>query len=413
MFDPGACDPSQGEIRQADLGMSSAEATAPRTLAEIVREVDPEAVAVRIFVTCRREVPGFARLPEDDLRGPFLAHALNLVETVRRGILQRREPTEPELRGIEESVQDAAGAGVSLEDILAGYRAAGLVCWEEVRKQIRDEDRQAEAVLSEVLVKWLDRFSSLVTRAYFGLASSGSLDQERPFRALLEALLGKEPLAIAVELSQQLGFPLPSEYRPIAARSLGASAGPQGRLAARLRSAGVLAVSEAGRVAGVTGAGMDGGLSQETRVTWSIGNVVDREDLSRALDQTRLLVDLGAAVDRAGPIHASEFILERLLLGSPSLADIARARVVEPLRSYQERRGIDLVKTLREFLNSDRRRVPAAERLHLHPNTLDNRVRRIEQLTGLRLSCPYDAALVTLAVLDEFPSAPPPPAGRA
>jgi PucR C-terminal helix-turn-helix domain len=65
-----------------------------------------------------------------------------------------------------------------------------------------------------------------------------------------------------------------------------------------------------------------------------------------------------------------------------------------------------LVETLRAWLagDLDRRRVAAA--LHVHPNTLDRRLRRIERLVGLSVTRHNDLHLLHLAL-----AAVPPPAG--
>ena len=47
-------------------------------------------------------------------------------------------------------------------------------------------------------------------------------------------------------------------------------------------------------------------------------------------------------------------------------------------------------------LRRDRRRT--AERLHIHPNTLDHRLRRARELTGLDLDDPEDLATMVLAL---------------
>jgi DNA-binding PucR family transcriptional regulator len=47
-------------------------------------------------------------------------------------------------------------------------------------------------------------------------------------------------------------------------------------------------------------------------------------------------------------------------------------------------------------LRRDRRRT--AERLHIHPNTLDHRLRRARELTHLDLDDPEDLATMVLAL---------------
>jgi DNA-binding PucR family transcriptional regulator len=72
--------------------------------------------------------------------------------------------------------------------------------------------------------------------------------------------------------------------------------------------------------------------------------------------------------------------------------------VLGPLQAYAERRSSDLLETLEALLDCALDRRQTAQRLHVHPNTLDYRLHRITELTGLRPSQPRDLALLELAV---------------
>jgi DNA-binding PucR family transcriptional regulator len=112
----------------------------------------------------------------------------------------------------------------------------------------------------------------------------------------------------------------------------------------------------------------------------------------------RLLVDLGRREDADGPIAPEEFVPELLLARSPDLAARISERVLGPLEAYAERRGSGLLETLEAFLDCglDRRRT--AKKLHVHPNTLDYRLRRVTELTGLEPGRPRDLVLLELAL---------------
>ncbi|MBJ7471211.1 MAG: GAF domain-containing protein [Solirubrobacteraceae bacterium] len=74
----------------------------------------------------------------------------------------------------------------------------------------------------------------------------------------------------------------------------------------------------------------------------------------------------------------------RYLAGvGPELEPDARhGRAVALLWTYDARRGSELIQTLERYL-ADRRIVPTARALFIHPNTLRQRLERVEQLTGL------------------------------
>jgi DNA-binding PucR family transcriptional regulator len=99
-----------------------------------------------------------------------------------------------------------------------------------------------------------------------------------------------------------------------------------------------------------------------------------------------------------GTVSVRDFLPELLLARSPQLGATIERRALGPLRDYSERRSADLLETLEVFMEAGLDRRTAAERLHVHPNTLDYRLRRVEELTGLAMSRPDDLALIALAL---------------
>jgi DNA-binding PucR family transcriptional regulator len=99
-----------------------------------------------------------------------------------------------------------------------------------------------------------------------------------------------------------------------------------------------------------------------------------------------------------GVLAVNEHVPELLLARSPQLGRTVERRALGPLEDYAERRSADLLDTLETFMAADLDRRAAAELLHVHPNTLDYRLKRIEELTGLAVSRPDDLALLALAL---------------
>jgi DNA-binding PucR family transcriptional regulator len=109
-------------------------------------------------------------------------------------------------------------------------------------------------------------------------------------------------------------------------------------------------------------------------------------------------VELGRRKGLTGEIRPGAFLTELLLSRSPRLARLARERVLGPLESYRDSRSANLVATLTMFVECDLDRRRTAARLHVHPNTLDYRLRRIADLAGVDLGRPEDITAVTLAL---------------
>ncbi|ACV81170.1 helix-turn-helix domain-containing protein [Nakamurella multipartita] len=107
------------------------------------------------------------------------------------------------------------------------------------------------------------------------------------------------------------------------------------------------------------------------------------------IDTAITLDDLGVAglllqVDDPGPLVA--------------FAD----RTLAPVRRHDAQRGTQLLDTLRCYLAARQNRAATAQALHLHPNTVTQRLQRVESLTGLELADPEAMVQVraALTVLD-------------
>ena len=91
--------------------------------------------------------------------------------------------------------------------------------------------------------------------------------------------------------------------------------------------------------------------------------------------------------------------IHRLLLRVPNVSDLwAFAEEVLGALSEDERStGINYLQTLSVYFEENGSLRRAADRLHLHPNTVTYRLRRIEELTGLSLSVHRDRLMAEIA----------------
>ncbi|MEU6124047.1 PucR family transcriptional regulator ligand-binding domain-containing protein [Streptomyces sp. NPDC047123] len=135
---------------------------------------------------------------------------------------------------------------------------------------------------------------------------------------------------------------------------------------------------------------LSAGLADDGRLTLGVSaSVHSAEGLRGALEEARHARRVAAA--RPGRVCAAghqELASHVLLL--PFVPDDVRraftARLLDPLREYDQRHRAELIPTLEAFLDCDGSWTRCASRLHLHVNTLRYRVGRIEQLTGRDLS---------------------------
>jgi PucR family transcriptional regulator, purine catabolism regulatory protein len=123
--------------------------------------------------------------------------------------------------------------------------------------------------------------------------------------------------------------------------------------------------------------------------------------------------DLSRSVVQAS--HACRFAMRRrdvgyathdtlashaLLIGlqDDGLLDVFRDTLTRPLEEHDARRRTELVRTLELFLGSGGRYQQTADELHLHVNTLRQRLARIEKLTGRSLDSMDDRVDLWIAL---------------
>lgn len=135
-------------------------------------------------------------------------------------------------------------------------------------------------------------------------------------------------------------------------------------------------------------------------------------DYPRAYRVARGALDIALRTGRNGAtVTIGDLGVSGLLLqldDPQQLLDFAD-RTLAPVRRHDLERGTHLLLTLRCFLDSRLSRAITAQVLHLHPNTVTQRLQRVQTLAGLDLADPdivvqVSAALTMLAVAGVDPS---------
>ncbi|TWF81122.1 DNA-binding PucR family transcriptional regulator [Pseudonocardia hierapolitana] len=137
------------------------------------------------------------------------------------------------------------------------------------------------------------------------------------------------------------------------------------------------------------------------RLTVGVSRPAPIEALSGALQEARHARELAAR--RPGPVHVvtgSEVTSHVALLAAvpDELRRAFAVRVLEPVLDYDARNGAGLRETLEAFLECSGSWSRAAQRLHLHVNTVRYRIGRVEELTGRNLAELPDRVDVYLAL---------------
>jgi purine catabolism regulator len=136
-------------------------------------------------------------------------------------------------------------------------------------------------------------------------------------------------------------------------------------------------------------------------VRLGLGSAAPVDALARSADEARQALETAIAdarpVVRYRSLPTVAYVFDRL-----GEADASRlTMLLDPLLGSDGAHG-DLARTLRVYLAEHGTWGVAAERLGVHRQTLANRIRRIEELTGLSMADPDDrtAAWLALRALD-------------
>jgi PucR C-terminal helix-turn-helix domain/GGDEF-like domain len=151
-------------------------------------------------------------------------------------------------------------------------------------------------------------------------------------------------------------------------------------------------------------------LFPETVITIGIGGACrDPADIARSYGQARRTIDAVLRLGRQGQVVAFEDLgIHRLLLQVPDLAELRSfaAEILGQLGGQERQRGTELLTTLACYFRENSSPQRTARSLHVHPNTVAYRIRRIQEITGLQLDHYRDRlmAQVALEIIDAMGS---------
>ncbi|HEX3922458.1 MAG TPA: helix-turn-helix domain-containing protein [Streptosporangiaceae bacterium] len=153
-------------------------------------------------------------------------------------------------------------------------------------------------------------------------------------------------------------------------------------------------------------------LFPEAVITIGIGGTCqDPSDIARSYGQARRTIDAVARLGRPGQVVAFEDLgIHRLLLQVPDLAELRSfaAEILGKLSAAEHQRGGELLTTLACYFRENNSPQRTARSLHVHPNTVAYRIRRVQEITGLQLGNYRDRlmAQVALEIIDALGGVP-------
>jgi sugar diacid utilization regulator len=153
-------------------------------------------------------------------------------------------------------------------------------------------------------------------------------------------------------------------------------------------------------------------LFPEAVITIGIGGTCqDPSDIARSYGQARRTIDAVTRLGRQGQVVAFEDLgIHRLLLQVPDLTELRSfaAEILGKLGAAEHQRGSELLATLACYFRENSSPQRTARSLHVHPNTVAYRIRRIQEITGLQLGNYRDRLMaeVALEIIDALGGGP-------
>ncbi|WP_328722236.1 helix-turn-helix domain-containing protein [Streptomyces sp. NBC_00247] len=340
-------------------------------------------------------------------------------------LIQPREFREAAHRTTRWIGEIRAEQGVPLDAVLHAFRLGGAMVWQGLVDETARRDPEDVRLLVHVAAdvwNFVDEHCGVLTDAYRQAAQRIDWRRENRQRLMTAALLdGTARIADLPGAATVLGLREDGRYAVLAVRTAqraphaatsppvvlpdGVAAlwhtGPDVELAVvALESA----VADADAPEGCAETGTDGvlarlaaGLTAPAGTAVGVGSAV--EGLA-ALGEARRLAEtaLRACPASGGVVLLDAHLPTALVVSSPALGTALAHRVLGPLDGIDPADRDVLIETLTAWLEADGSAQRAGARLYCHRNTVLNRLRRFEQLTGRCLTRPADAVEVCLAL---------------
>lgn len=366
-----------------------------------------------------KQVPAYGTLPTEQLRGEIARQVADGIRVCAEVLRTGELPGQAEQTAIRESAARRADEGVPLEAVVGAYHLGAEECASHVLATARPDDVRDAVLVQRRLLDFLRLVSSAVAAGYVQERQAALSDEQVALQSLLSRLLeGDSPqtaadragirlppcyLVLSIGMGPHPDELLPGVNRPVVVR----------RKLRRLRNELQRHTTELPLFA-LSG---DGGLVLIPYETAAAGfGAADRDRLSRLVEHLHRMcgADLLVAAAAAAPEGVAQaarladevrevaeasgrgpglYLLDDVLLeyqlsiDSPARAGLAA--LLDPLDTRPE-----LLATLRTFLACDLDRRRAAGLLQVHRNTVDYRLRKTTDLTGLDAS--RGADLLTL-----------------
>ncbi|MGY0023326.1 PucR family transcriptional regulator [Streptomyces sp. YJ-C3] len=299
---------------------------------------------------------------------------------------------------------ERAARGLPLDALLHAFRLGGALVWQALVDEVtRHHPRDAHLLvhLAADVRNFVDEHCACVAESYRRAEHELTWRRENRRRLTAAALLdGATRIADLPDAAAALGLPERGRYAvvlvaggrtvapsPTGTRTVWHPAPDAERGIVALGECDVRQLAAAWRASTDRGAGVRVGVSSAVEGLAAVGG-------ARRLAETALRICPASG----GTVLLDDELPAALVAGAPALGDLLADRVLGALRTLPSADRALLLDTLTAWLDCDGSAQRAAARLYCHRNTVLNRLRRCEQLTGRSLTRPTDLVELALAL---------------
>ncbi|MFE4229214.1 PucR family transcriptional regulator [Arthrobacter sp. NPDC056886] len=374
----------------------------PRLTATLLDTADD--LPTRLAQTIRRRVPSYRQpsaVTDQELQDSCTAHV---------GFISSLGLPDPERdKTVRMIGASRARANFPLPDVLDAIRVGSEFIWGEIVDHARSSGAASDAELVTVAGQvWSmsDEFVGLMGAGYREEEDLRLINGERERFALIDTVLSghDQPNATLWQAVDRLGLPRDRPYVVVAVEAQGSGQVPTPRIDRRLRgdnmeSAWLLRADvELGIVSCYQAQIHSVRTSlQHYQVRAGISPVTT--DFGHTPQAVRLARTSLAASGHGQVTFFSDSAIDTMAAGAPDVASELSAIVLFRVLELPETDREVLLGTVRTWFGTGGSVSETARQMFLHPNTVRNRLRRLETLTLRSLSDPRQTAELYLAVV--------------
>lgn len=352
------------------------------------------------------QLPDYRHLPSEQISGDIRRIIERNMRAVAEAVRTGTAISPATLAELREAVAQRAEEGVPIDAVISAHHLGLQVVWEKLSAYVGPDDVRSLIAFNRMQLAYLRDVTATVATGYFQERHAMFGDRYLARQSLLSAMLDGSEIQ---QTAQRAGISLPHAYFVLAIE-LGShpdethaavDATVAGRrklrrmrseMERRVREPVLSALSTTGGTALVPCAQLEADAEDWDRLLRLVKSaehqadtgitagvvIASPEEVCEAVPTARGILDAAMSSGRSpGTYRMADVALEyQLAQAGPARDELAM--LLLPLEEKPE-----LMTTLRAYLRSGLSRRHTAKRLHLHPNTVDYRLRKIASLTGL------------------------------